>query len=49
MKTVVLQRTYKDKDGSFKHTTSFAVNDIPKALLALEKAYDSLCQRKRAD
>ena len=41
-KTVSLQRAYKDKDGNFQHTTSFKDNDIPKAVLALTKAYDYL-------
>ena len=42
MKTVSLQRAYKDKDGNFQHATSFGANDIPKAVLALTKAYDYL-------
>ena len=41
LKTVNLQRTYKDKNGEFQHTTSFTVNDIPKAVLALNKAFDT--------
>ncbi|MFC1735525.1 hypothetical protein ACFL1X_05370 [Candidatus Hydrogenedentota bacterium] len=42
---VVLDRTYKDKEGQWKHTTSFDVNDVPKAVLALEKAYDYLLSK----
>ena len=42
MKSVSLQRTYKDKDGNFQHATSFGANDMPKAVLALTKAYDYL-------
>ena len=42
IKTVSLQRAYKDKDGNFQHTNSFKPNDIPKAVLALAKAYDYL-------
>lgn len=42
MKSVSLQRAYKDKNGNFQHTTSFKDNDIPKAVLALWKAYDYL-------
>ena len=42
VKNVVLQRTYRDNNGDFQHTTSFRVNDIPKAVLALSKAYDYL-------
>ena len=40
--TVVLQRVYKDSDGTFKYTTSLKANDVPKAILALVKAYDFL-------
>ena len=39
---VVMERTYKDGDGSFKTTGSLGLNDIPKAILALQKAYDFL-------
>ena len=42
MKNVVLQRTYRDNNGDFQHTTSFRVNDVPRAVLALNKAYDYL-------
>ena len=35
MKSVSLQRVYKDKEGKFQHTTSFKANDIPKAILTL--------------
>ena len=40
--SVSLQRTYKDADGAFQRATSFKVNDLPKAMLALHKAYDYL-------
>jgi hypothetical protein len=42
VKSVTLQRAYKDKDGNFQHTNSYKAHDIPKAVLALEKAYDYL-------
>ena len=42
VRNAVLQRTYRDNNGDFQHTTSFRVNDIPKAVLALNKAYDYL-------
>ena len=45
---VVMERTYKDGDGSFKTTGSLGLNDIPKAILALQKAYDFLiCKQPR--
>lgn len=40
--TVTLQRSYKDKDGNWKHTSNLRVNDIPKANLVLQKAYEYL-------
>lgn len=42
IKNVSLQKAYKDKEGNFQHTTSFRANDIPKAMLALSKAYEYL-------
>jgi len=45
-KSVTLQRAYKDRDGNFQYTSSFKLNDIPKAVLALEKAYDYLLLEK---
>ena len=49
MKSVSLQRAYKDKEGNFQHTTSFKANDIPKAVLALNKAYDYLVSEEKAE
>ena len=39
---VSLQRGYKDKDGQWQNTGSLGVNDIPKAVICLSKAYDFL-------
>ncbi len=39
---VSLQRTYKDKSGQWQNTSSLGLNDIPKAVLCLTKAYDYL-------
>lgn len=49
LKSVVLQRAYKDKKGNFQHATSFKVNDIPKAILALSKAYEYLVLDERTE
>ena len=38
---VSIERIYKDNDG-FKSTNSLDTNDIPKAMLALNKAYEYL-------
>ena len=42
IKTVSLQKSYKDKQGTWKHTTSLHANDLPKAKLVLDKAYEHL-------
>jgi len=42
---VVLDRTYKDRSGNYSSTHSLDVNDIPKAIFALIKAYDYLIER----
>jgi len=42
VRNVSLQRVYKDKDGSLKNINSFGMNNIPKAVLILEKAYGYL-------
>ncbi len=40
IRTVVLQRTFRDKEGKFQYSNSFGANDIPRAILALQKAYE---------
>jgi len=39
---VVIERIYRDANQNFKTTGSLAVNDIPKAIVVLEKAYEFL-------
>lgn len=39
-RTISLERVYKDKDGSWKSTTSLRTNDLPKAVLVLNKAFE---------
>ena len=39
-KTVSFERSYKDKDGDWKTTSALRVNDIPRATLVLNKAYE---------
>jgi len=40
--TVSLQRSYKDKQGNWKSTSSMRLNDLPRAALVLQKAYEYL-------
>jgi hypothetical protein len=40
VRKVVLQKTYRDESGNYRNTNSLDVQEIPKAILALEKAYE---------
>ena len=42
-----LDKSYKDKDGKWKNSKSIQMNEIPKALLALAKAYDYIVSRSK--
>lgn len=42
VRNVVLQRTYTDKEGKFENANSYGINDLPKAIMALNKAYEHL-------
>ena len=46
---VILEVRYKDKDGQWKSTHSMSANELPKAILALQKAYDYLMTKKSDD
>jgi len=48
VKSESLQRTYKDRDDEFKHTSSFRVNEIPKAIPTLNMAYEHVTSEERA-
>ena len=39
-RTVSFQRSYKDKNGVWQNSSSLRVNDLPKAALVLQKAYE---------
>ena len=43
---VVIQVRYKDKSGQWQSTNSLSINDLPKAILALQKAFEYLTERK---
>ncbi len=44
-RTISLQRRYKDKNDAWQSTNSLRVNDLPKAALVLNKAYEYLVLR----
>jgi len=43
---VVLEVRYKDKTGQWNGTNSLSLNDLPKAILALQKAFEYLMEHK---
>ena len=46
--TVSLQRSYKDKNDKWQTTSSLRVNDLPKASLVINKAFEYLVLRENA-
>ena len=48
-RTVSFQRRYKDKNGEWKSTSTLRLNDLPKASLILEKAYEYLVMKETQD
>ncbi len=49
VKTVSFQRRYQDKEGEWQTTNSLKVNDIPKAVLVLNKAYEYMTSNGHVD
>ncbi|MGM5480003.1 MAG: hypothetical protein ACQESC_00920 [Nanobdellota archaeon] len=39
-RTISLERSYKDKEGNWNNTSSLRVNDLPRATLVLNKAFE---------
>jgi hypothetical protein len=48
-KTISLQRRYKDKSGNWKSSSYLRLNDLPRAALVLNKAYEYLVLREGTD
>jgi len=44
--SVSLDRAYKDSRGSWQNTHSLRENDIPKAILALNKAFEFITEKE---
>ena len=42
MMSVTLERRYKDREGQWQSSGSLRLNDLPKAVLLLNKAYEHL-------
>ncbi len=49
VRNVSFQRRYRDKSGDWKTSSSLGVNDIPKAVLVLNKAYEHLTSNGHAE
>jgi len=39
-RTISVERSYTDKNGNWQSTNSMRINDLPKAQLVLQKAYE---------
>ena len=46
-RTVSLQRRYKDRNGVWQSANSLRVNDLPRASLVLQKAFEYLVIREQ--
>jgi hypothetical protein len=46
---VIIEVRYKDKNGEWKGTNSLSLNELPKAISALQKAYDYLVEHREPD
>jgi hypothetical protein len=49
VKSVSFQRCYRDKKGDWQTSSSLKVNDIPKAVLVLNKAFEYMTSNGHAD
>lgn len=48
--SITMERTYTTDNGkTFEHTNSLRKNDLPKAILALQKAYEKLVMESKDD
>jgi len=48
-RTVSFQRRYKDKEGNWQSTNSLRVNDLPRANVVLQKAFEYLVLKENAN
>tara|TARA_Y100000310_G_C20588680_1_gene766803 strand:+ start:625 stop:897 length:273 start_codon:yes stop_codon:yes gene_type:complete len=46
--TVTFQRRYQDKEGNWQTTNNLRLNDLPRASLVLQKAYEYLVMKDMA-
>jgi len=43
---VVIDKRYKDKEGKWKSTNGFYSNEVPKAILVLQKGFEYLAMKE---
>lgn len=48
-RTISLERSYRDKEGAWQTTNSLRVNDLPKAVLVLNKAFEFVTLKESED
>lgn len=48
-KTISIQKSYKDKNGTWQHTSSFVASDLPKIRLLMDAAYRYLLMPETLD
>jgi len=48
-KTISIERIYKDKEDKWQSTNSLRLNDLPKANLVINKAYEYLLLKENSD
>ena len=47
--TISIERNYTDKEGKWQSTNSFRINDLPKASVVLNKAYEYLILKEEVN
>ncbi len=48
-RTISLERSYKDKEDKWRSTGSLRVNDLPKAVLVLNKAFEYISIKEESN
>ncbi len=46
-RTISVERSYTNKEGKWQSTNSFRINDLPKAQVVLQKAYEFLVLKEQ--
>jgi len=47
--SVTMERRYMDADGKWKSSSSLRANDLPRAILILQKSFDYIVSKKTDD